>query len=97
MLLYLVSHGGIISQSSLLVHDVCRGVSEPQLFCVAVSAVVLLKNLLTMQTCPFAAQVEPTVFFFLELHPIYHSFYLVFPQRVYSVCFFFCLDLILLL
>jgi len=67
VLLYLVSHGGIISQSSLLVHDVCRGVSEPQLFCVAVSAVVLLKNLLTMQTCPFAAQVEPTVFFFFRV------------------------------
>jgi len=93
---YLVSHGNTSSQNSLLVHDVCRGVSEPQLFCVAVSAVLLLKFVLTIQTRPFAAQIEPTVFFFRvasNLAPILSR-----VSSTLEFCiYFFCLDLILLL
>ena len=61
----------------------------------AVHAVVLLKFLLTIQTCPFAAQVEPTFFFRVvsNLALFLSSFS---SAHVFCV-FFFCLDLILLL
>jgi hypothetical protein len=60
----------------------------------ALNAVVLLKFVLTMQTCPFAAQVDPTVFRVTSnLALILSSF---FAARVFCV-FFFCLDLMLLL
>jgi hypothetical protein len=94
LLLYLVSLGGTSSQNSLLVHDVCRRVSEPQLFCVAVNAVVLLKFVQTMQASPFGPQVELTVSFRIasNLALVLSSFS---SARVFCV-FFSCLDSILL-
>jgi hypothetical protein len=82
---------GVNSLQNCLLHKQYHGIHKP-LSCVDVHAAVLLQSVL-MSQMTFAVQAEPMVT--LEMSPIYHQYYLIFPQH--NFVFPSCLELNLLL